>query len=569
MEQIKGLNTQSPATKNQISNVKPDVIKNANILTGYLANSTNGGILKPIAYVPVMAGTKILDYRLRMNLRLITPKTPAYQKLKATFKCYFVPNSRVWTNAEKFTAQKGGATEIKIAEEPNFGGKILEFTLSQTENPVFRVITDTDIWRDSWISTYLPRYQTGASDNTIYVELPKVSALPARGFKAIYNDYERNKEYDIELQEFKDDTVSQAEYKTIMPSMTSLDDNVVSQSYYKRHNIRGKRQNSYYTDYRTELLGQELEFESGVPTENQVLNYNETQKLIAEARSQAENAQLNDWDIIAKIRGSRKLTQGKVQLLGTKTVGLNYVPVTQDTYNTNTDIEKDFQELGQQGAFSYTEIDISMCNTTEIIEEGYLHIIMQVSADTVFETGFERTQLNVKWSDKYRPDLKDLKEDVLYEIEKSGTRINSAEDLTKITGFKRKFNEYFKLPNCLNGDCLTAGYYITDNSGSLIVLDDDENLSRTIPKRSFQFFEQDDKETNNFLPKNIWQDYTDVLINENQATTQEIESKTTNGINGIRIKGDNQIFFIGAHALIADLPIDENIKNNYTKWGET
>ena len=36
----------------------------------------------------------------------------------------------------------------------------------------------------------------------------------------------------------------------------------------------------------------------------------------------------------------------------------------------------------------------------------------------------------------------------------------------------------------------------------------------------------------------------------------------------VRIQGDNQFFFVGIHECIANLPIDENIRKNYTTWGE-
>lgn len=256
--EIKSINTQTPATKNQITNNKPDVIKSSNVLQGYLANSFNGGMLKPIAYAPIMAGTQMAEYRLRANLRMITPKTPVYQKLKATFKLYFVPNSRVWTNWEKFLAQKGGATETKIEEIPNMGGAQMPIITTGFKNgqpvaePYDTILTDTDMWRDSWISTYIPRFQTGLNYREGYRILPKYSVLPLRGFKAIYNDYERNKEYDDKLQEYIEENNGRIETEDEFGHMT-----VEGQYGIQQAIIRGKRQNSYYTDYRTELLGEE------------------------------------------------------------------------------------------------------------------------------------------------------------------------------------------------------------------------------------------------------------------------------------------------------------------------
>lgn len=555
---LKSINEQSPATKNQITNSKPDIIKNANVLQGYFANSINGGHIKPITYKYVMAGEKHAEFRLQASIKMLTPLTPCYQRLKAVFKAYFVPNSRVWDNAEKFLSQKGGSTDTKIKKIPNLlGKKIPQITTGSGEAQKTITILDTDVWRDSWANAYMPKYLTGlvvANDET----LPEYSILPFRGFKAIYNDYERNKEYDSELKEFKGDTVTDEEAKTIFFTNTNNMDQYI---------IRGKRQNSYYTDYRTELLGEEEAEPTGTGS-GAMINITEWEKKVAEYRSQAENAQENDWDIIAKIRGSRKLTEGKIQLLGTKTVGLNYQAITQNAYNINTTVREEFQTMGTQGAYSYTEVDIPLYQMQEFNEEGYIHVIMQVTADTVFETGFERTGLNVNYEDIYRPDFKDLKHDVLYQIEKDGTRSIKG-NLKAVDGFKRKFSEYFKLPQPIGGDMTTGGAYETKYSKSPSPkFEGTTEGTRIEPNRTFQFFEIDDRYTNRYARKQIWKDYTDEQINKNMAIMQEEEATNMGTYDFIRIKGQNQIFFVGMATCICDLPIDENIRKNYTKWGE-
>lgn len=555
---LKSLNEQSTATKNQITSEKPSIIKNSNVLQGYFANSINGGHIKPITYKYVMAGEKHMEYRLQASIKMLTPVTPCYQRLKALFKAYFVPNSRVWDNADKFLSQKGGSTETKIKIIPNIGGK--EVTKIQTntggEQKYYIPIFDTDIWRDSWANCYIPKYMTGYIANEAYT-LPEYSILPLRGFKAIYNDFERNKEYDPTLPEYKTDTVGAAEINSIIFSsnLEKIDKFI----------IRGKRQNSYYTDYRTELLGEETTEPSA--TSGQLIELTEWEKKVAELRSQAENAQANDWDIIAKIRGSKKLTEGKVQLLGTKTVGLNYQAITQNTYNTNTNVKEEFQTMGTQGAYSYTEVDIPLYQMVEFNEEGYVHIIMQVTADTVFETGFERTGLNINYNDIYRPDLKDLKHDVLYQIEKDGSRSIKG-NLKAVDGFKRKFSEYFKLPQPVGGDMTTGGAYETIVK-SPISVEGTAQGTRIQPNRTFQFFEMDDRYTHNYAKKQIWKDYTDLLINKNMAIMQEEEATDMGGkYDFIRVKGQNQIFFVGMATCVCDLPIEENIRKNYTTWGE-
>ena len=575
-EQLRSINDQTPAGKNSISSKKPAVFQSANYMDGYFSGSCNGGMIRPLTYKKVMAGEKIYDYSYKIRISMLTPKTPAYQKLKMTLKCFFVPDSRVWTNSEKFYAQKGGSSVNKINEIPNLGGVLLGCVKVGTSDTDYRVYTDTEIFRDSWVSTYIPKYQTGSTPSDpskAFLTFPKVNVLPLRGFKAIYNDFLRNKEYDSELTEYFSDTVSSAEADSFF--YRSLPDTYDTYKLLSGLLLRGRRQNSYYTDYRTELLGDNLSAPSDALTN--AVSLSEWQKQVAELRSEAENAQLNDWDIIAKIRGSKPLEENKVILLGEREIGLNYHSVPQDTYNLNSDVQPEFQVLGQLGAYSYTEASVNLFQFQEFKQEGFIHVIAQVSADTVFKTGFDRTLLNVTPFDNYRPDLVDLKNDVLYDIEKSGTRILNASDLTKVTGFKRKYSEYFKLPNICQGDITTGGFYqynlsnIGDFLGTpSLATDSQGNAIRYNSKRSYQFFEIDDREQADLRPKNLWQDYTDYLINKNQAIMQdEITINSPSGVGVLSyIHGQNQLFFLGIHSCVSDLPMDSSIKNNYTKWGE-
>lgn len=281
-EALRSIQEQKPATKNQISNNKPSVFKNANFMEGYFANSCNGGMLRPIAYKKVMAGEKIYDYSMRIRISMLTPKTPVYQRLKANFKCFFVPDSRVWKNSEKFYSQRGGATEVKIKEIPNLGGISVPSWTDETASQDI-IYTDTDYFRDSWVSSYVPKYQTGSVASGTYSILPKYNVLPLRGFVAIYNDFLRNKEYDTALQEFNTDDVSSDESGFYFPLLMNSSFSAIL--FY--NHLRGRRQNSYYTDYRTELLGDDISAPSDA-LEN-VVSLTEWQKQVAELRSQAEN----------------------------------------------------------------------------------------------------------------------------------------------------------------------------------------------------------------------------------------------------------------------------------------
>lgn len=554
-----------PWTKSQIEQQKPNVPVSDSILTGYFANSMNGGHNKAIYFKQVMAGERHKEFRLQGNFKLLTPKTPTYQNLNITFRTYFVPNSRVWTNAEKYTAQKGGSSEIKITEIPNLGGKIIPWIIDNDETEGTG-LQNTTLWRDSYISTYIPRIGQFAKaqpgdPQQIFSELPKVSVLPLRGRKAIYNDFERNKEYDSPIFEYKGDEVSNQEWASYTPTIDQ---------YYNECLMRAKRNDSYYTNYRTELQG----FEDAYPptemsSDVALLNWAQWEMKIAETRSQAEDAQLNDWDVIAKIRGSKKLSEGKVQLIGERTVTLNYSAVTQNTNNNADDVSLEFKTIGTQGAYSYTQIDVPLYAGFEFVEEGYIHVIATISADSVFESGFDRLELNVTPLEQYRPDMLEDKKDVLYECETGTQGFTTANDYSKVIGFKRKYSEYFKLPNVIGGDLTSKDYLETQFYQNAYLIPDE----RVITQKTFQFFETD---RNNFWDEDMgqiyetqpWKDYTDLLINKNQAVKNFVELYRDGQEPTVRVTGQNQCFFVGKCLCIAQLPIDESIKSNYTTWGE-
>lgn len=568
---------QKPFTISQIESEKPVAPRTQTPMSGFIANSMNGGHNKTITYKQVMAGEKHYEYRLKMNIQMLTPKTPTYQNLKMTIRTYFVPNSRVWKNAEAFTAQKGGASEIKINTMPNLTGKTIPVASNGADindvNGVYTHITNTTLWRDSFISSYITRVGDNVTTSiqqqfqSAYIRyFPPVSILGVRGRVAIYNDMERNKEFDEEVQEFNGDEVSKEELNSYLPLYAN------NMDYYS---MRAKRENNYYTNFRTEYQGFDSEFPpENMNDENNLVTWASWESKIAEARSEAENAQLNDWQIIAKIRGSKLLSEGKVQKIGEKSFNLNYAAITQNTYNNNEEISEEFRVMGKQGAYSYTQVDIPLYAGMEFVEEGYIHVIATVSSDNVFETGIDRNELNINALDRYRPDMEGDKLDVLYKCE-SGTFAHNLNlpYYAEVEGFKRKYSELFKLPNVIGGDMTTINYYkpIFDQGSSYEIQAD----KQVITQKTFQFFEVSKDEHLNVdgttFIKAPWKDYTDLQINKNQAIPNSVTtfgSYSDNGTDNAIVEGQNQIFFMGVATALVDLPVNEEIKKNYTQWGE-
>lgn len=566
-------NKQTPASTNQIETTRPKVGRSFSLLTGNIMGSMNAGHERLIEIQEVMAGSKIAVKGTHIQIQTLTPKTPAFQRLKACIKVIKVPFIRVWKNYEKFAAQRGGASEEKIEEMPNLAGltfPILESTLGGPNQTIS--IQETTEWRDCFASCIIPRVGAGAiaggdqeTDNeTPYNLAPYMNALYLRAHVAAYNDILRNKEYDEERTEYYNmDSVTQAEWDSYMPDAESITD------YY---NVRCKKDDSYYSNYRAELQG----FESALPNsgnidyyaESALINFTEWQHSVNEAFTQASNAQKNDWDIYTEMRGAKKLTQGRVELIAKKTFDLNYAAVTQNAYNNNTDIEEQFRVLGKQGAYSYTDIDLTFLNGIEIQEDGLIMVYLSVTADTVYESAVDRQLLNINWKDRYRPDLAREKNDILMNIE-TGTpyAFNSQTgDEYQPLGFKRKFSEYFKLGNWINGEMMNRGYYQTNPGDS----QEPDLTARLIPNNTYQFNEFSATKaqagtTNWVKEKKHWKDYSDLMINKNSAIPADTYE---NDEGDIVMLGHHQIFYVGETYCVIDMPIEEEIKNNFVKYSE-
>lgn len=566
-------NKQTGYDINQIEAEKPAVKRSFNLFTGNIAGTLNGGHERTIMYREVMADERIAAEGANLFIATLTPKTASWQRLKAVVRVYKVPYERVWKNYSKFAAQNGGSSEIKIQEMPNLAGKFLPLCASD-DSTAFVAYQETTAFRDSFISDYIPRMGCGVtseagSPNTPWRKVPAMQALALRGSVAIFNDMQRNKQYTPAVTEYiNNDTVTDAEWNSyIMQDTREMD-------YYTR---RARRDTSYYTNYRTELQG----FESGWPpddlnSDTALINYVQWENSVAEARSQAEAAEWNSWDYMQKLRGAKKLTQGRVEKLAEKTFPLAYSSITQNAYNNNPDIEEKFRAMGFQGGYSFTNIDLVWLNGIKMEEDGMIHVTLTITADTVFESAVSRKMLNINWQDRYRPDLEVQKNDVLYKIE-MGTPFLWNEtnyDLNQAVGFKRKYSEYFMLDNQIKQEMTNRGFIQTDynENGNCKVW---SNLNRIIPNNTYHFFEMsaefeyDVRNEYGISEKKIWLDYTDLMINKNlayQAPVYNLYDQYDEG--GISVGGPNQIFYYGETYVITDLPISEEIKNNYTKWGE-
>lgn len=392
---------------------------------------------------------------------------------------------------------------------------------------------------------------------------------------AIYNDFLRYKELVPEKTEYvNDDTVSQAEWDSYFPTDTE------KLNYLK---WRALLPDSYYTNFRVELQGMSTPEPSMSNTSQNLLYWIQYENLTDYVRQQSLDSMKNDWEIVAELRGTRPALQKQVQIIGRKTVPLNYSAVTQNTYNSTPNIDPNYKALGQQGAYSYTEVKIPTIEYFESIEDGVIITIANVFADTCFTSAFDRQSLNVNAMDRYRPDLASQKTDILYAIE-NGTnfRTTSEENLrlpgggASSIGFKRKFSELFCLPNVVFGDMVQNPYYKIEKE-IIVDLDTDYWVSEeltTISNNTFTFFENSrfnyyEDKTGFAFNKKPYLDYSDLMLDKNMAVKEEKIAITIGDTEvDFLINGDDQIYYVGKMISITDIPVDESIKNDFTKWGE-
>lgn len=253
-----------------------------------------------------MAGQRIKQAWWEGSIKLLTPKTVAYQNLICTARSYFVPCERTYKNYDKFQAFKGGSSDEKITELPNLRGKTIPTIKTDTgtfeeQGNSITTLDNTVFWRDTMISSYLPR----TSEDEIYnyeeeefqpTPVAPMSVLALRGRIAIFNDMERNKMYEEPIEEFTDsDIVSDREWESYLPT---------SEEKYAKLRMRARVPASYFSNYRTEIQGIESLPPESNP-ENRLIEYTNWENLTDFARKTVNDSEKNDWDILAELRGSK------------------------------------------------------------------------------------------------------------------------------------------------------------------------------------------------------------------------------------------------------------------------
>ena len=166
----------------------------------------------PVMFKEVLAGEYIKSWDINMLTRIITPLVPTLDKIYITARAYFVPLTAIWNSAERIMS---GKAEIGQIDGSNHDFPITDVLGTTTSNEKYKF-------------TLASRYgiPNKASDT-------KVNMFLYRGYRKIWNDYLRNKEYTAKDIEWKDDVVTQAEKDALNPNPGTTD-TVKPNAYYIR-----------------------------------------------------------------------------------------------------------------------------------------------------------------------------------------------------------------------------------------------------------------------------------------------------------------------------------------------
>ena len=195
-----------------------------------------GNELIPIMWKEVIAGEYIKEWKIDNLTRIITPLVPTMDKVFIRISAFFVPNTRVWKDAEKVHALKYD----------------MDFKNGNTIQHLPKVIVDYNYTtKDFYKFMLLQKY---GIPNNLNKNI-EINILPLRGYQAIYNDYIRNKEYEPALTEYNENFVSTAELNRLLKPFNLTNGDLDYRDGYLVRN--GQTRKNYWTNIKRSIAGSE------------------------------------------------------------------------------------------------------------------------------------------------------------------------------------------------------------------------------------------------------------------------------------------------------------------------
>lgn len=428
----------------QITGKQQGVIKNNNIEQtvysgfqktqkrlepGKSAITMAGGRAYPIMIKEVLAGEWISSWKMENLTRLLTPLVPTLDKTFLTVQAYFVPHTRVWESAEEALAGKTGA----------------KFRNSK------KLTIPTGIVKE--VNTgYFPFKNTLASRYGIYNKSTNttINTLLLRGYRAIYNDYLINKDYEIPKVEWNTDQITAAEQTAIDAYNADNQNNEagswLNENVYKIEAAPTRK--SYLTNVKsriveTNVVNQNNSIQDlGTATRQTLLDW---QTQFMDLKQRQDNTNKNDWDIIAEMGGTAPAIDDEVQFLGEVEYPMNYQQITQSAPEINSS-----SPLGTTGSFSFTNASGELFNHFHAKQHGFIHILAWVNMEKVYEASTPKELLKSDVTDIYRPGL--AKKEVQFLLKKEVANNGAGGTSETTIALQPAWAEYKRLPSFTSGD---------------------------------------------------------------------------------------------------------------------
>lgn len=534
---------------------RPSVDKDVFTVEGLIASSTHGSRHVPVATIEVPAGTTLHNLKFEELLRSEDIIHISADVIKATYSAYYIPNVRVWDEAEAFTAQAQRENPIEQAPitVPSYVNPGI------TSDSIGSSIEFGDGSRRHWFITTYRRENIAANIMPTFPFLDKWNVLPVRAAIAVYNDYLRVKGLQSKFVEYNSSVVSDEEAQNYFNLGLPWNGSALSFGIRNVYDIpRAAAPQHYLNSWRYNVLA------DNDPVDlTSLFSHVTTQQMVAEYREQSGNADKTDWEIVSKMRGVKQALENKVTFLN------------QDTIDIDIDLQLNTSQselpLGSDGATSYTKVNSNIsCFGFNAKYDGYVIIFRNVFAPNAVKTTHSTPIefLKFGWQDFIRENMQLIKDRSMTRAELDSL----TENTDTVVGWLRKYNEYTsRLPDYINNDFLDYGIIQTgqpitgrgnlsglltqDSTGSVIDLN--SHIDWTFIRSSTE-----DLTFNQYPVEYNKLDFTDLVLPRllvyypSEGTPFEK-----------RLKSQQTFWFYGKYELKQTLPLTRSVENNYQGKG--
>lgn len=424
--QIQGIGQGQIKNDNLQQWVKTPQIKTTKVLEPAVSAITmQGGLLYPIGYKEVLAGEYIRNVKIQNLTRMLTPLVPTLDKVFIKIDAWFVPLTRIWESAEKKLAGKNDKYNMQTNQDGSLE-KLPTTTINgiQTEFKPFM---------------YTLAHRYGIPFRTNHITL---NPFLYRGYRAIVNDFIINKDYELPKTEWKGDGVSEEEKKAI--DGYGVGNGIFYDNAYVLEPVQTRK--GYLTNIKSKLSA-DMDPLATTGEGAQIGPHLDWQARYNDAKQRQNNANKNDWEIIAEMGGTQPIHYNQVEHLGSIEYQLNYQQITQSAPTIDNS-----SPLGTTGSFSYTKADGTLFSHKEFKQHGHIHFTINLQIDKRYERSINKELLKSSVEDIYRPGLADKEIQLLQSQEVIAGTIASPEPVA----YQPAWSEYKRLPSLTTGEMQTS-----------------------------------------------------------------------------------------------------------------